>query len=153
MSAAPPTGTTPVPCRACGTALVPLRPTPADVTHGTVAAAAVGPLGWACPESGADHDRRVPSDDAATAALRSSLVVARRTLLRRELRCGECDEAFPLPGRRTTRTVTITWDGPAVTVTLDLPVLRCAVDAVDNVPPEAADDAAAALRTLLAGLP
>lgn len=150
-------------CRACGEVLAPRGPGVAEVRHGTVAGVAVGPVAWGCPRaldagspSGGPsddqpqpHDHLAPTPAEARLAVRSALDVARRTTLRRQLRCGVCDTPFALPGRRTTRTVTITGASPAVTVTLDLPVLRCTDDAVDNVPPEALDDALAVTAELL----
>jgi hypothetical protein len=150
-------------CRACGEALTARGPGAAEVRHGTVAAVAIGPVAWVCPrgddhtpspDSAAGdprdrHDHVTPTAAEARDAVRSALDVARRTALRRQLRCGVCDTPFALPGRRTTRTVTITGASPAVTVTFDLPVLRCTDDAVDNVPPEALQDALAATAELL----
>lgn len=145
---------TPAPaCTACGTALEAIAATHAEVTHGIVAVVAVGPVGWRCPAAvpGAadDHDVLAPAADEVAAALADGLVVARRTRLRGTLRCGECDTPFTLPGRRTTRTVTVTGAAPAITLTLDLPMLRCTEDAVDNVPPEAIEDATTAIDRLL----
>lgn len=144
------TGSTPH-CSACGRALQPTSG-PGEVSHGTVAGVALGPVGWACPRSadGGEHDVRRPTADEATRAVRGAVDVGRRTAFRGTLRCGACDTPFALPGRRTTRTVTITGDAPAVTITLDVPVLRCTEDAIDNLPPEALDDALAVVAALVA---
>lgn len=148
-------------CSACDRPLTPVTAAPADVTVGTVAAAALGPIGLRCPVRSRDggttaptsdgHDLVVPGPAERRDALHGAVAVASRTRLRGRLRCGACATPFVLPGRRTTRTVTITHDGPAVTVTLDVPALRCVEDAVDNLPPEAYDDAVAALDLLIGG--
>lgn len=140
-------------CRGCGTVLEPIAAATTSATHGTVAGAPLGPVGWRCPrrsdEGDADHDLLVPAEGDVASALATGLVVARRTRLRSTLRCGECDTPFSLPGRRTTRTITVTGAVPAVTLALDVPMLRCTEDAVDNVPPEAVDDAAVVIDSLI----
>lgn len=141
-------------CAACDTPLDGVGG-PGEVSHGTVAGVAVGPVAWACPrrtiaDRDDDHDVRRPTPAEVAAAVRGSLDVARRTVLRGTLRCGACDTPFALPGRRTTRTVTITGAAPAVTLTLDVPVLRCTEDALENLPPEALDDALVVAEQLVA---
>lgn len=148
-------------CSVCDRELSPIAATRAEVTVGTVAATAIGPVGYGCPvrttdgatgdPTAAGHDLVVPDPAARREALTGTLEVASRSRLRGRLRCGACATPFRLPGRRTTRTVTITHDGPAITVTLDVPALRCVEDAIDNVPPEALDDAVAALDLLIGG--
>lgn len=142
-------------CSTCGSALCPVVAGPGEVTIGTVAATVTGPSAWACPRAldttgaASAHDRIAPTTARARAVTQEALVCARRTVLRGTLRCGVCDTPFVLPGRRTSRSVTVTWEGPPVTLTLDVPVLRCTEDAVDNVPPEALRDALAAIDVLL----
>lgn len=141
-------------CTVCGRDLTPMAAADDEVAVGTVAGIATGPVAWACPSGDPGHDHHRPSTSDLDDAIAVWLTVARRTRLRRELRCGKCGTPFALPGRRSTRSLTIEPPGmPPVTLTFDLPLLRCIEDAVDNLPPAAADDLRAVATRLLDGAP
>jgi hypothetical protein len=87
---------------------------------------------------------------AAIDEVHAAIDVAERTRLRGTLRCALCQTPYRLPGRRATRSVTVTSTGlPATRVTLDLPLLRCTEDAVESLPPECVDDLDAVVTDLL----
>lgn len=84
----------------------------------------------------ADH---APKEDAfriaVLAAIDGRLTFAARR--RRVAHCGACTAVLDLPMRATTRSATVEPpDGPPFTLTFWLPVVRCGVCGVDDVPPE-----------------
>ncbi len=133
-------------CTTCGAALTPAG-TGREAAHGTVRGTLDAPVAYACP----DGHRRVTADvDAAVAETHDLLDVAERTRFRSTLRCAACHTPYRLPGRRATRSVTLTTTGlPATRITLDIPVLRCTEDAIESLPPECVADLDAVLADLL----
>lgn len=82
----------------------------------------------------------------ATAAV-NALPTAVKGRLRGPDRCAECATALSMPARRTTRTVSPSLPGVGiVTVTFDVPMLRCPECATEQVPFRAAKDAPEAVR-------
>lgn len=132
-------------CRTCDATLLPLaRGRVAE--HGTVRGTLEGAAGWACPYG---HGTRTADADAARDEVRTALDVAERTRVRSTLRCAVCHTPYALPGRRVTRSVTLTTTGlPVTTLTLDVPMLRCTEDAIESLPPECLRD----LDTVIAEL-
>ena len=137
-------------CAACGRALEP-RPSVVEAEHGSVRSQVEGIELLVCPEG---HEER-PADPEQTAAvvarMRDGLLLSARSRLPwRPERCGACGEPLTMPGRRTTRSVTITVPGGGpFTVTLDLPMRRCTECAGDNLPIRAWPDVEAATRAAL----
>lgn len=138
-------------CPTCGTALE-ARRVEADAERGAVRSLVEGAPLAVCP---AGHD-----DPGARRALRTAVLAdLAATLLRsshsrwpwRPERCGACAAPLTMPGRRTTRSVTVTSAaGAPFTVTLDVPMLRCTECVADNLPHEVWSDVEAAT---LAALP
>lgn len=124
-------------CRTCHTALAPHgRGRVAE--HGTVRGILEGAAGWSCPNG---HGTRTADATAAREEVHAVLDIAERTRVRGTLRCAVCHTPFALPGRRVTRSVTLTsTDLPATTLTLDVPMLRCTEDAIESLPPECLQD-------------
>ncbi len=148
----PPGGVTAGSCAVCGARLVLPRVAGGEAVHGAVSATVEGVRETACPD-GHDPLAAVPELVAALGgAVDRELLVARRTRVRRTLRCGACDAALTIPGRRTTRSVATTVTGSGVVrVTLDVPMLRCPECGLQQLPPEvAADDVPAVLSAALA---
>lgn len=104
----------------------------------------------ACPEG---HE--VPQPDAQVgevlaAAVSDQLVTARRTRLRRTLRCGSCEAEITMPGRRTTRSVSeLVADLGVVRLVLDVPMLRCSDCGIQQIPEEVRGDVAEVITRLL----
>ena len=133
-------------CTTCGTALQPAG-SGREAEHGTVRGILDAPAAYACPRG---HERVTADVDAARAETLDLLAVAERTRFRDTLRCAACHTPFRLPGRRATRSVTLTSTGlPATRVTLDIPVLRCTEDAIESLPPECVADLDDVLADLL----
>ncbi len=133
-------------CGTCGERLVPVG-SGLEAEHGTVRGTLEAPAAYRCPD---EHETVTADLAAARAETLERIDVAERTRLRGMLRCATCRTPFRLPGRRTTRSVTLTTTGlPATRVTLDLPVLRCTEDAIESLPPECIDDLDAVLTDLL----
>lgn len=85
---------------------------------------------------------------ATRAACDDALPSARRALLRGE-RCRSCGSALSIPGRRTTRAVTVSPETvPVATLRFDLPMLRCPNCGLDQVPYRARHDVVVALSAL-----
>lgn len=137
----------------CPTCERDLVPTSAGATaeHGTVRATLDGPAAWSCPGG----HRRLQADlDAARSELHDVLDIAERTRIRGTLRCGTCQTPFRLPGRRSTRSVTLVTTGlPATRMTFDIPVMRCTEDAIESLPPECVEDLDAVVAELLGDAP
>lgn len=137
-------------CPECGAPLEPRR-VAAEAERGVARGLAEGVPVLVCP-SGHDHREPMPGvPDAVATDLERSLVRSSPSRLPwRPERCGACGEALTMPGRRTTRSVTVSSaDGPPFTVTMDLPARRCTECAADNVPAAAWPDVrAAALATV-----
>lgn len=138
------------PCPDCTAPLQPLGPAP-QAEHGTVAGAADDPVRWSCRH---EHGPFHLAPDVAVAQVLDGIDVAERTKVRGRLRCGACRTPYAMPGRRATRSVTVTDpDGllAAARLTFDVPVLRCTEDAVESIPPECVADLTAVVRTLVTG--
>lgn len=68
----------------------------------------------------------------------------------RAVRCASCGTDLVMPPRRTHRSVTVVSDAtPPVTVTLDVPLVRCTECGVDQLPPDLEGDVAKAVRLAL----
>lgn len=133
-------------CPTCGRDLEP-RAAGGEVEHDTVRGSLDGPAGWSCPEG--HHELRADVD-AALDELHDLLAIAERTRIRNTLRCAACQTPYRLPGRRTTRSVTLVTTGlPATRMTFDVPVLRCTEDAIESIPPECVEDLDAVAASLL----
>lgn len=133
-------------CPVCNATLVP-GAAGGEAERGTVGGTLDGPATWRCPDG---HTTIAADLDAAVEEVHDAIDVAERTLLRGTLRCALCSTPYRLPGRRVTRSVTLTASGlPATRLTLDLPMLRCTEDAVESLPPECVDDLDGVLAELL----
>lgn len=133
----------------CATCAGPLTPVGSarEAEHGTVRGTLDGPPAYRCPDG---HGVVTADVAAARTEVRDLLHVAERTRVRNTLRCATCRTPFRMPGRRATRSVTLTTIGlPATQVTLDIPVLRCTEDAIESLPPECLDDLDVVLGVLL----
>lgn len=118
-----------------------------EVRQETVAATLDGPASWRCPEG---HVTVTADVETALEEVHDAIDVAERTRIRGTLRCALCHTPYRLPGRRVTRSVTLTATGlPATRLTLDLPMLRCTEDAVESLPPECVEDLDAVVTELL----
>lgn len=134
------------PCTTCDRALVPVG-SAREAEHGTVRGTLDGPPALRCPEG---HESRTADITAAITETHDLLDIAERTRIRGTLRCAVCQTPYRLPGRRATRSVTLTTTGlPATRITLDVPVLRCTEDAIESIPPECVEDLDAVLVDLL----
>lgn len=133
-------------CPICGADLQPADGTAREAEHGTVRGWLDGPRSWRCT-----NGHVTSADvDAATAEVHDLLDIAERTRVRGTLRCAACHTPYRLPGRRATRSVTLTTTGlPATRLTFDLPVLRCTEDAIESLPPECVEDLDAVVVSLL----
>lgn len=127
--------------------------------HGTVAVLVERVPVWRCPDAEADgHDAAAsepapapPQREALRRGALEGLPVASRGRPRRPERCSACRTALTLPGRRTQRSVSVVLeDAGVVTVTFDVPMLRCPGCAMEQLPRRAAADAGGALDTALA---
>lgn len=143
----------------CPTCERPLEARPAGSpprSVGAVSATVEGAPTWACPHGHVagvtDPELTSRLTDALTDAAGDQLLLAPRTRLRRQLRCGRCDAALTVPGRRTTRSVATVVDGVGVvTATFDLPALRCPDCGLEQVPEEVFQrDVRAAIAAALA---
>lgn len=133
-------------CRTCGTDLTPLG-RGRVVEHGTVRGVLEGAAAWSCPNG---HGTRTADAAAARDEVHTVLDIAERTRVRSTLRCAVCHTPYVLPGRRVTRSVTLTTTGlPVTTLTLDIPMLRCTEDAVESMPPECLQDLDTVITELL----
>lgn len=135
-------------CPTCGAATA-AAAVHVDQTHRTVRIEVEG-----FPVLECERGHRTPAlphaDDALVSAVEASLVAAARPALPwRPQRCGRCGAELTMPGRRAERAVTVATAGaPVFTVRMDLPLLRCIEDAIENVPRAAWRDAIAALRAV-----
>lgn len=133
-------------CTTCDAALTPVGGG-REAEHGTVRGTLEGPAGYRCPNG---HQTVTPDRAAARSETHDLVDIAERTRVRSTLRCAACHTPYRLPGRRATRSVTLTTTGlPATRITLDLPVLRCTEDAIESLPPECVSDLDAVLDELL----
>jgi hypothetical protein len=133
-------------CATCASALTPLG-SAREAEHGTVRGSLDAAPAYRCPDG---HGVVAADVAAARTEVRDLLPVAERTRIRNTLRCATCRTPFRMPGRRATRSLTLTTTGlPATQVTLDIPVLRCTEDAIQSLPPECLDDLDAVLGVLL----
>lgn len=128
-----------------------LRWAPAEAEVARVRVVADRAPRLACPEG---HVERTPVDgylDAVVEQAGGQIVPARRPVLPwRPQRCHACGADLTMPGFRSERPVTVTHAGLEVhTLRLDVPLLRCTECAVENLPREAWEDAAAALTAAL----
>lgn len=137
-------------CSVCGR-LFERHPVVVEGERGAVRSQIEGIGLLSCPEG---HERR-PAEPERVAVviedLRGGLLVSARSKLPwRAERCGACREPLTMPGRRTTRSVTVTsTEDDAFTVTLDVPMLRCTECAGDNLPRGAWPDVEAATRSAI----
>lgn len=133
-------------CLTCNLALVPTG-SGREAEHGTVRATLDAPAGYACPDG---HEQVTADLDAARSETLGLVDVAERTRIRNTMRCAVCQTPYRMPGRRATRSITLTTTGlPATRITLDIPVLRCTEDAIESLPPECVGDLDAVLAELL----
>lgn len=133
-------------CQTCDRRLEPVGG-PREAEQATVRGTLEAPPAYACPEG---HELHTADLAAAIAETHDLLAIAERTRFRGTLQCAACHTPYRLPGRRATRSVTLTSTGlPATRITLDLPVLRCTEDAIESLPPECTDDLDAVLTDLL----
>lgn len=134
-------------CSTCGEPVQPVGPQGTEVTVGTIAGVREGPRRWACPEG---HEQVTVDATAGAAEVLAAFDVARPRRLRRGECCAACGELLVLPGRRTVRTVTLVDAGvPALRLSLDVPLLRCTQDAVENLPAACEADLTAVANALL----
>lgn len=137
-------------CGGCGATLEPRR-LMLEGERGAVRSLLEEAPTRACP-AGHDGPQTDPSlADHVVGDVREGLLVARRSRLPwRPQRCGACGEPLTMPGRRTTRSVTVTSaPGPPFTATLDVPMLRCTECVAENLPREVWPDVEAAIRGAL----
>lgn len=137
-------------CPTCDRVLE-IRPLVSEAERGAARSFVEGAPLLVCP-AGDDVEQPDPAmPEAVVAEVRTGLLVAaRRPLPWRPQRCGACREPLTMPGRRTTRSVTVAGvDGPPFTVTLDLPLLRCTECAAENLPREVWPDVEAATLAAL----
>lgn len=139
-------------CPTCGATLE-RRTAAVEAEHGAVRALVEAAPYLACPQ---DHVRRESAPgilaDVISDVREVLLVAARPRLPWRPQGCGACGAPLTMPGRRTTRSVTVS--SPAVapfTVTLDLPMLRCPGCGTENLPREVWEDVEAAIGGALTG--
>jgi hypothetical protein len=96
------------------------------------------------------HVSRPQVVDAARAAAEVPVATPGGVFARRRMRCGSCGEVLTMLGMRTLRSVTVTSAHlPPFTMTVDLPMIRCAECGVQQMPPDAATDLSVVLADLL----
>lgn len=95
------------------------------------------------------HTDPAPIATEIVAATESALPRARRRALRGE-RCTTCGATLTMPGRRTQRSVTVDdlAEVGVLTVTFDVPSVRCTDCGTDQLPSAAVDDLDATVRAL-----
>jgi hypothetical protein len=127
------------------------RWTPAEAEVARVRVVADRVPRMVCPEGHEEGRPDVGYIEAVTEQAREQVVPARRPVLPwRPQRCHACGADLTMPGFRSERPVTVSAEGLEVhTLRLDVPLLRCTECAVENLPREAWDDAAAALAAAL----
>lgn len=119
-----------------------------EVEVGTVAATLERRPLLACT-AGHDHTPAGASEQGL-AAVQEQLPRCRVRRLKGQ-RCVHCSSRLDLPVRRTRRTVTVVTDDlPVHTLHLDVPMVRCADCALDQVPGRSHPDLAAAVRAAYA---
>lgn len=138
-------------CERCGRELALAWDGAREAEYGSVAVLLERRPRWACPAGHAGGaTARAETDGAILGGAREGLPVAQRGRLRRPDRCLACRAELTLPGRRTLRTVSVVVAGAGVvTVTFDVPMLRCRDCGTEQLPHRAAADAQAALRGAL----
>lgn len=137
-------------CHTCGRRLEPRRLT-LEAERGAIRSLLEDVPVRVCPEGHENDELHASLAADVLADLRQGLLLSRRSRLPwRPRRCGACGEPLTMPGRRTTRSITITSAaGPAFTATLDLPMLRCTECVAENLPREVWDDVESAARAAL----
>jgi hypothetical protein len=122
-----------------------------EVVVGAVSAVVEGAPVLVCPEGHHREELRSDLDSLLEQEVREAVLASRKPLLRRQLRCGDCDAELTVPGRRTQRSVSARVQGLGVVrVTFDLPMLRCPSCGLEQLPRKVADeDVPSAIRQAL----